>query len=74
MRADRAHEGGPRCTLAAQVADLPAELVKDLLQDLAKLRPNAGWELRLPADSDFLERYPEVVARQRAVLDERHKA
>ncbi|XP_063240681.1 DNA-directed RNA polymerase III subunit RPC5 [Bacillus rossius redtenbacheri] len=58
------HQFVDRRQVAAEVR-LPFEEVKELLSQVARLRPGRGWELLLPLDDDFLSRHPEVAERQR---------
>ena len=53
----------------ASVIKLPAEDVKDILEQMARLKISKGWEFLLPADSDFLHRHPEVSQRQAMLWD-----
>jgi DNA-directed RNA polymerase-3 subunit RPC5 len=43
---------------------LCAEDVKDLLEHMAIVRINKGWEFILPHDREFIKKHPDVVQRQ----------
>jgi len=51
---------------------LPSDVVKDMLTQVARMRVNAGWELRLPTDDAFLAQFPEIAARQKLLLEQRY--
>lgn len=53
----------------ASVIKLPAEDVKDVLEQMARLKVSKGWEFLLPPDTDFLHRQPEVAQRQAMLWD-----
>ncbi len=53
----------------ASVIKLPAEDVKDILDQMAQLRVSKGWEFVLDNDSEFINRHPEVVQRQQMLWD-----
>ena len=61
-----------RASVRVQMTDLPSDTVRELLVSLARLRPNLGWELKLPTDDEFIARNPELVQRQRAVFEQRY--
>ncbi|XP_073916325.1 DNA-directed RNA polymerase III subunit RPC5 isoform X2 [Castor canadensis] len=48
----------------ATVTKLCAEDVKDLLEHMAIVRINKGWEFILPHDREFIKKHPDVVQRQ----------
>ncbi|KAL2766335.1 DNA-directed RNA polymerase III subunit RPC5 isoform 2 [Daubentonia madagascariensis] len=48
----------------ATVTKLCAEDVKDLLEHMAVVRINRGWEFVLPYDGEFIRKHPDVVQRQ----------
>ncbi|XP_048187631.1 DNA-directed RNA polymerase III subunit RPC5 isoform X1 [Perognathus longimembris pacificus] len=48
----------------AAVTKLCAEDVKDLLEHMAVVRINKGWEFILPHDGEFIKKHPDVVQRQ----------
>ncbi|MBN3303834.1 RPC5 polymerase, partial [Amia calva] len=56
-----------RCVVRKEVAaivKLPAEDVKDFLEQMAVPRVNRGWEFLLPSDTDFVRKHPDVAQRQ----------
>lgn len=53
----------------SSVIKLPAEDVKDILEQMACLKVNKGWEFLMPYDSEFVNRHPEVVQRQQMLWD-----
>lgn len=48
---------------------LPSEDVKDILEQMSRLRSSKGWEFVFDYDRDFVERHPDVVQRQRLLWD-----
>ncbi|KAK7475390.1 hypothetical protein BaRGS_00033340 [Batillaria attramentaria] len=48
---------------------LPSEDVKDILEQMSRLRTSKGWEFVFNYDRDFVERHPDVVQRQRLLWD-----
>jgi DNA-directed RNA polymerase-3 subunit RPC5 len=48
---------------------LPTEEVTDMLQHVANSVSKKGWEFRLTYDSQFVNRFPEVVQRQTLIWD-----
>ncbi|XP_021092961.1 DNA-directed RNA polymerase III subunit RPC5 isoform X3 [Heterocephalus glaber] len=48
----------------AAVTKLCAEDVRDLLEHMALVRANRGWEFLLPYDGEFIKKHPDVVQRQ----------
>ena len=48
----------------SSVIKLPAEDVKDILEQMACLKVNKGWEFLMSYDAEFVNRHPEVVQRQ----------
>ncbi|PNF16672.1 hypothetical protein B7P43_G05410 [Cryptotermes secundus] len=55
------------------VIKLPSEEIREILDQISRLRVNKGWELRLPFDKDFVSRYPEVVQRQQMWWEAKQK-
>ncbi len=51
------------------VVKVPAEEVKDILEQMARLKVNKGWEFLFEYDSEFINRHPEVVQRQQMLWD-----
>lgn len=48
---------------------IPPEDMTEILEQMALQRMKKGWEFLLPCDYDFLNRYPEVVERQKMLWD-----
>lgn len=48
----------------SQTVRLPADELKNILCQFAKLKRNKAWVLCLPPDKDFIDKYPDVVERQ----------
>eukprot|EP00794_Sanderia_malayensis_P009129 gene9129-10102_t len=46
------------------VIRIPSEELRDMLEQVARQKPPHGWEFRLPTDSDFLHKHPEVIKSQ----------
>nr|CAD7202270.1 unnamed protein product [Timema douglasi] len=55
------------------IIKLPAEEVKEIFTQVARLQPGHGWELALPVDKDFINKYPEVVQRQQMWWESKQK-
>nr|CAD7426700.1 unnamed protein product [Timema monikensis] len=55
------------------IIKLPAEEVKEIFTQVARLQPGHGWELSLPVDKDFINKYPEVVQRQQMWWESKQK-
>ncbi len=53
----------------ASVIKLPAEDVKDMLEQMARLKVNHGWEFLLDTDQEFIYRHSEVMQRQCMLWD-----
>ena len=51
------------------VVKVPAEEVKEILEQMARLKINKGWEFTFDNDQEFLNRHPEVVQRQQMLWD-----
>ena len=51
------------------VVKLPAEDVKDILEQMSRLKVHKGWEFMLDFDHEFVNRHPEVVQRQQMLWD-----
>ncbi|CAK1547361.1 unnamed protein product [Leptosia nina] len=52
---------------------LPANEVLGILQTVAQLNPNTGWELILPPDISFEEKYPEIIQHQNSYWEARQR-
>lgn len=50
-----------------------AEDVKDILEQMSKIRANCGWEFLFATDNDFLNRYPDIVQRQKMLWDAKYQ-
>ncbi|OWF55981.1 DNA-directed RNA polymerase III subunit RPC5-like [Mizuhopecten yessoensis] len=57
----------------ASIVKLPAEDVKDILEQMSRIRANCGWEFLFAHDSDFCNRYPEIVLRQKMLWDAKYQ-
>ncbi|XP_060071471.1 DNA-directed RNA polymerase III subunit RPC5-like isoform X2 [Ylistrum balloti] len=57
----------------ASIVKLPAEDVKDILEQMSRIRANCGWEFLFAYDSDFSNRYPEIVQRQKMLWDAKYQ-
>lgn len=57
----------------SSVINLPTEEVKEIFTGIAKLRYKTGWELLLPADHAFIEKYPDVMQRQQLFWEAKQK-
>lgn len=53
----------------AAVIKMPAEDVKDILEQMARPRVNRGWEFLFDYDAEFVGRHPEIVQRQSMLWD-----
>ncbi|XP_033749555.1 LOW QUALITY PROTEIN: DNA-directed RNA polymerase III subunit RPC5-like [Pecten maximus] len=56
----------------ASIVKLPAEDVKDILEQMSRIRANCGWEFLFGYDADFCNRYPEIVQRQKMLWDAKY--
>lgn len=57
----------------SSVIRIPSEEIKEIFTGISKLRHNKGWELALPTDHDFIAKYPDVVARQNSMWEQRSR-
>ncbi|KAG7209766.1 hypothetical protein KM043_011389 [Ampulex compressa] len=57
----------------SSVIKLPAEEIKEIFVNLAKHRPKKGWQLIIPPNKDFCERYPEIAQRQEMFWEAKRK-
>ncbi|KAF5284395.1 hypothetical protein FQA39_LY17070 [Lamprigera yunnana] len=48
----------------SSIIKIPSEEIKEIFVGISKLRYNKGWELTLPVDMEFINKYPDVVQRQ----------
>ena len=55
------------------VIKLHAEDVKDILEQMSRLRVKSGWEFKLEYDQDFINKYPDVVQRQNMIWEAKFK-
>lgn len=55
----------------SSVIKIPTEEIKEIFTGISKLRYSKGWELALPTDSDFINKYTDIVQRQNALWDQR---
>ncbi|XP_072931804.1 DNA-directed RNA polymerase III subunit RPC5 [Epargyreus clarus] len=52
---------------------LPPQDVLQIMQSVAKYNPNTGWELLIPPDTAFEEKYPEIMQRQNLYWEARQR-
>jgi hypothetical protein len=53
-----------------EVARLPLDLSKTMLEEIACIEPESrSWVLKLPEDKDFIRTYPDIVTRQKKLLE-----
>lgn len=52
---------------------LPPEEVKEILSSVSTYQPDKGWELFIPPDPDFENKYPDVEQRQAHFWDARQR-
>lgn len=57
----------------SSVIRIPPEEIKEILTGISKLHHNKVWELLLPADVDFVTKYPEAALRQNLMWQQRAK-
>ncbi|XP_069124051.1 DNA-directed RNA polymerase III subunit RPC5-like [Argopecten irradians] len=57
----------------ASIVKLPAEDVKDILEQMSRIRANCGWEFLFAYDSDFSNRYPDIAQRQKMLWDAKYQ-
>ncbi|ELT95950.1 hypothetical protein CAPTEDRAFT_186672 [Capitella teleta] len=65
-----------RCQVRKEISSvvkLPADDVKAILEQMARLKVNCGWEFLLDYDSEFVHRHPEVVQRQHMLWEAKFK-
>lgn len=55
----------------SSVIKIPTEEIKEIFTGISKLRYSKGWELALPTDADFINKYTDMVQRQNALWDQR---
>mmetsp|Transcript_28784 Transcript_28784/g.46594 ORF Transcript_28784/g.46594 Transcript_28784/m.46594 type:complete len:388 (+) Transcript_28784:322-1485(+) len=55
----------------ADVCKLHTSHVKEVLEGVARLVPTVGWVFMRPTDHEFILRYPQIVARQQKLWQER---
>lgn len=49
----------------SSIVQLPSDDVKEILEKMSRLRARSGWEFMYDYDREFVERFPEIVQRQR---------
>lgn len=57
-----------------KIVKLPTAELLEILEGIASLKKNKGWELKLPTDRDFVERYSEIVHRQDSQWEARQRS
>ncbi|GAB1607650.1 DNA-directed RNA polymerase III subunit RPC5-like [Argonauta hians] len=53
----------------SSVIKLPAEDVKDILEQMSRVRVSHGWEFLFDYDKEFCSRYPEIIQRQKVLWE-----
>eukprot|EP00123_Amoebidium_parasiticum_P009730 comp19673_c0_seq1/m.23324 comp19673_c0_seq1/g.23324 ORF comp19673_c0_seq1/g.23324 comp19673_c0_seq1/m.23324 type:complete len:676 (-) comp19673_c0_seq1:36-2063(-) len=69
----RGGDGFLRRTDIESVVHLESDDLREVLKGLCKLYPSNGWVFKLPTDHKFMAEYPEIVARQTELWDQRLK-
>nr|XP_019922586.2 DNA-directed RNA polymerase III subunit RPC5 isoform X1 [Crassostrea gigas] len=57
----------------ASIVKLPAEDVKEILEQISRIRVNCGWEFLFSYDSEFTSRYGDIVQRQKMLWDAKYQ-
>ncbi|KAJ1526730.1 hypothetical protein ONE63_008310 [Megalurothrips usitatus] len=57
-----------------KIVKLPTIELLEILEGVATLKKNKGWELKLSVDREFLEKYPEIVHRQESFWEARQRS
>eukprot|EP00118_Oscarella_pearsei_P005959 m.27317 g.27317 ORF g.27317 m.27317 type:complete len:813 (+) comp29920_c0_seq6:228-2666(+) len=57
----------------SSIVKLPFEDLKDILEQVAKLRVTQGWEFLCEYDDEFIKRHGDCVAKQQQLWDVRYK-
>ncbi|KAK3930241.1 DNA-directed RNA polymerase III subunit RPC5 [Frankliniella fusca] len=57
-----------------KIVKLPTAELLEILDGIATLKKNKGWELKLPLDKDFIERYSEIVHRMESFWEARQRS
>ncbi|KAK4874932.1 hypothetical protein RN001_014292 [Aquatica leii] len=57
----------------SSVIKVPSEEIKEIFIGISKLRNNKGWELALPVDIEFINKYPDVVQKQSSIWETREQ-
>ncbi|XP_055955127.1 DNA-directed RNA polymerase III subunit RPC5 [Patella vulgata] len=57
----------------SSVIKLPAEDVKVLLEQMSSVKANKGWEFLFEYDTEFCDKYNEIVERQKMLWDARYQ-
>ena len=52
---------------------LHAEDVKDMLEQMSRLKVKSGWEFKLSYDYEFVNKYPDIVQRQQMLWEAKFK-
>lgn len=55
----------------SSVLKIPTEELKEIFMGISKLRNNKGWELSLPVNVEFINKYPDMALRQSAIWEQR---
>ncbi|KAF5282470.1 hypothetical protein FQR65_LT14278 [Abscondita terminalis] len=57
----------------SSVIKIPSEEIKEIFVGISKLRNNKGWELTLPVNMEFVNKYPDVVQKQSTLWESREQ-
>ncbi|KAK3725000.1 hypothetical protein QZH41_017477, partial [Actinostola sp. cb2023] len=57
----------------ATVTKLPNDDIKDILEQMARMRVAQGWEFVLPHDVEFIHKHPDVVKQQSTFWENKHQ-
>ncbi|XP_056019128.1 DNA-directed RNA polymerase III subunit RPC5-like isoform X2 [Ostrea edulis] len=58
----------------ASIVKLPAEDVKEILEQISHIRVNCGWEFMFTYDSEFTSRYSDIVQRQKMLWEAKYQS
>lgn len=57
-----------------KIVKLPTAELLEILEGIATLKKNKGWELKLPLDKDFIERHSEIIHRMESFWEARQRS
>ncbi|XP_041364495.1 DNA-directed RNA polymerase III subunit RPC5-like isoform X2 [Gigantopelta aegis] len=58
----------------SSIVKLPAEDVKDILEQMSKVKASKGWEFLFDYDKEFTDKYCEIVQRQKMLWDAKYQS